>query len=70
MLRMEKRQDELDGKVLALDAKVLKVLGNQNLHNQTLVDMKTVFFEFVRKLKDYAIIPTPSELSYGCEHRQ
>jgi hypothetical protein len=43
MLGMEKRQDELDGKVLVLDAKVLEVLGNQNSHNQTLVDMKTIF---------------------------
>jgi hypothetical protein len=68
MLGMEKRQDELNGKVSTLDAKVLEVLGNQNLHNQTLVDMKTMFFEFLGKLKDHAIIPTPSEPNSGCEH--
>jgi hypothetical protein len=30
-------------KVSMLDAKVLEVLGNQNSHNQTLMDIKTMF---------------------------
>jgi hypothetical protein len=32
--------------------------------------MKTMFFEFLGKLKDHATIPTPFELNYGCEHQQ
>jgi hypothetical protein len=67
MLRMEKRQDKLDGKVSTLDAKVLEVLGNQNLHNQTLMDMKNMFFKFLGKLKDHVIL-TPSKPNSGCEH--
>jgi hypothetical protein len=46
----------------------LKVLGNQNSHNQTLVDIKTMFSKFLEKLKDHATIPTPFESNYGCEH--
>lgn len=70
MLGMEKKQDELNGKVSTLDAKVSEVLGNQNSHNQTLVDMKTMLSEFLGMLKDHAIILTPSEQNSGCEHQQ
>ncbi len=56
MLRMEKRQD-----------KVLEVLGNQNLHNQTLMDLKNMFSKFLRKLKDHVIL-TPSKPNSGYEH--
>jgi hypothetical protein len=40
MLGMGKKQYELDGKVLVLDAKVSEVSGNKNLHNQTIMDIK------------------------------
>jgi len=68
MLGMEKRQDKLDGKVSTLDAKVSEVLGNQNLYNQTLMDMKNMFFEFLGKLKDHVTIFTPSKPNSGYEH--
>jgi len=68
MLGIEKRQDKLDGKVSTLDAKVSKVLGNQNLHNQTLMDIKNMFSEFLGKLKDHVTILTPSKPNSGCEH--
>jgi hypothetical protein len=70
MLGMEKRQDKLDGKVSTLDAKVSEVLGNQNLYNQTLMDMKNMFFEFLGKLKDHVTILTPSKPNSGYEHWQ
>ncbi len=53
-----------------LDAKVLEVLGNQNLHNQTIMDMKAMISKFLGKLKDHVTILTPFEPNSGCEHQQ